>query len=135
MNVLIVFYSRNGVTEKLALAAAVGAVQGRAAIRLRRLPPMPDDQAGDDQPEWHENRRRMELDYVAPKEADAVWANAIIVGAPARLRTSSSVLKQYADSLADIGAQAKMIPLDVSLDLDGARLFGRRVAESHGSPQ
>ena len=35
--VLVIFYSRCGSTEKLALAAAVGAVQSRAAIRLRRV--------------------------------------------------------------------------------------------------
>jgi len=38
VNVVVVFYSRTGSTERLALAAAVGAVQGRALIRLRRLP-------------------------------------------------------------------------------------------------
>ena len=38
VNIVVTFYSLHGLTEKLALAAAVGAVQGRANIRLRRLP-------------------------------------------------------------------------------------------------
>ena len=37
VNVLVIFYSRSGATETLALAAAVGAVQARGSIRLRRL--------------------------------------------------------------------------------------------------
>ena len=38
INVLVIFSCRSGSTEKLALAAAVGAVQARANIRLRLLP-------------------------------------------------------------------------------------------------
>jgi hypothetical protein len=37
INVLVTFWSRTGVTEKLALAAALGAVQAKANIRLRWL--------------------------------------------------------------------------------------------------
>ena len=37
VNVLVVFWSRTGVTEKLALAAALGAVQANANIRFRWL--------------------------------------------------------------------------------------------------
>ena len=46
MNVLVVFCSRTGRTEKLALAAAVGAVQARANIRLRWLREAADDRGG-----------------------------------------------------------------------------------------
>jgi len=37
VNVLVVFYSRYGETERLALAAGLGAIQEEANIRLRRL--------------------------------------------------------------------------------------------------
>jgi len=36
--VVVTFYSRGGTTERLATAAAVGAVQMRAGIRMRRVP-------------------------------------------------------------------------------------------------
>jgi hypothetical protein len=68
VNVLVVFCSGVEAIEQLALAAAVGAVQGRANIRLRRLPDQPDE--------------AMNWEYVSPRDADAEWADAILVGAP-----------------------------------------------------
>ena len=69
--VLVVFYSRCGETEKLALAAAVRAVQARANIRLRRLPDVTE--SGD----CKEETARMKKEYVAPAEADIEWAESI----------------------------------------------------------
>jgi len=75
INVLVIFYSCCGNTEKLALAAAVGAVQARANIRLRRL-----TDSAEDIPECREALTRMRKEYVSPKAADVVWADAVIVG-------------------------------------------------------
>jgi hypothetical protein len=71
MNVLVIFYSCTGATEKLALAAAVGAIQARANIRLRRLP---DQSSGNE-----EDLLRMRREYVPPTAPDAAWADAVIV--------------------------------------------------------
>jgi NAD(P)H dehydrogenase (quinone) len=75
INVLVIFCSRSGLTEKLALAAAVGAVQARANIRLRRLPVDDEESA-----ESNEPLARMRREYVPPTPADAMWADAVIVG-------------------------------------------------------
>ena len=75
MNVLVIFASCSGATEKLALAAAVGAVQARANIRMRRLP-----DSCEDRPEWREAVARMRREYVPPTPADALWADAVIIG-------------------------------------------------------
>jgi hypothetical protein len=72
MNVLVIFSSSTGATEELALAAAVGAVQARANIRLRRLT---DQDTGSG-----ESVVRMRREYVPPTAADSVWADAIIIG-------------------------------------------------------
>jgi len=72
INVLVIFDSCSGATETLALAAAVGAVQARANIRMRRLP--------DNSPESNETLARMRREYVPPTAADALWADAVIVG-------------------------------------------------------
>ena len=77
MNVLVIFSSSSGRTEKLALAAAVGAVQARANIRLRRLP--------DDSAESGADLARMRREYVPPTQADTLWADAIIVGQNGRI--------------------------------------------------
>ena len=92
IHVLVVFYSRCGATERLALAAAVGAVQERAAIRLRRLPDSVDTNPIEESAECRENLRRMHKEYVSPMEADVVWAEAIIFVLPPRLKTSPAKL-------------------------------------------
>ena len=79
VNVVVVFYSRYGKTEKLALAAGLGAVQARANIRLRRLKDLADAQTIGRDSHWKENLERMLLDYVAPREVDAEWADLILV--------------------------------------------------------
>src|SRR6478736_1808426 len=75
VNVLLVFQSRTGRTERLILAAAVGAVQSRASIRLRRLPSASE---GSDEPD--ETLDRMLREYVPPTLADTKWADAVIIG-------------------------------------------------------
>jgi hypothetical protein len=71
MNVLVIFSSCTGATEKLALAAAVGAVQAKANIRLRRLP----DQSSVN----GEDLIRMRREYVPPTARDTAWADAVII--------------------------------------------------------
>ena len=75
VNVLVIFSSRHGSTEKLALAAAVGAVQARGNIRLRRLA-----DPGEDAAEIGEALARMRKEYVPPTQVDVLWADAVIIG-------------------------------------------------------
>jgi NAD(P)H dehydrogenase (quinone) len=97
VNVVVVFQSRLGSTERLALAAAVGAVQGRAFIRLRWLPE-----------EDAENCARMSREYVAPRESDAEWAEAILVGMPEKRTAISPEFEKYFDSLGQLQARGKL---------------------------
>ena len=75
MNVLVIFCSSGEITEQLALAAAVGAVQSRASIRIRRLPADEEEPASGKEP-----LTRMQREYVPPTRADAIWADAVIIG-------------------------------------------------------
>ena len=83
INVLIVFYSRYGTAERIALAAGVGAIQARANIRLRRVADQADALTIDATPAWRENLDRMNRDYVAPRPADPQWADVIVLATPA----------------------------------------------------
>jgi hypothetical protein len=65
--VLVLFQSDTEVTEQLALAVAVGAVEAQAAIRLRRL-------AAPNAPEIAHKG------YGKLQEADLLWADTIAVG-------------------------------------------------------
>ena len=75
VNVLVIFYCCSGETESLALAAAVGAVQARGSIRMRRL-----TDGGEDIPECRDALSRMRREYIPPAAADVLWADAVIVG-------------------------------------------------------
>jgi hypothetical protein len=66
VNVVVVFNSADETVERLALAAAVGAVQGRALIRLRRFHGTPESR-----------------EYVTPRDPDAEWAHAFVIGGAA----------------------------------------------------
>jgi multimeric flavodoxin WrbA len=157
VNVVVVFYSRFGSTERLALAAAVGAVQARANIRLRRLPDTTPDSGNEETTarieEWRENRARMNREYVAPRESDVAWADAIIVGMPDEREVFSTEFQRYFDSVGKIerkiGASFMQgcwtasfydaigragftaVPVIAEADLvETARMQGRRVAEA-----
>src|SRR6185369_15618286 len=90
VNVVVIFYSCSGETEKLALAAAVGAVQARGSIRMRRL-----TDSGEDSPEHNDDLVRMRREYVPPAAADILWADAVIV---AMKGTISGVAKTAKDA-------------------------------------
>jgi hypothetical protein len=110
--VLITFSCQSGETEALALSAAVGAVQGRALIRLRRLPDI--GMVSD-----NEALLRMRKEYVPPAEKDLLAADALIVVAPSDSPESSLQWKTYLDMvrrLAGAGSLAKKCVAAIGLD-------------------
>jgi hypothetical protein len=144
-NVLVVFYSRYGVTEQLALSAGVGAIQMRGSVRLRRLPDLAEPEAILADAAWSENLERMAKDYIAPREVDAQWANVLILAAP---RDSTAEMERYLESAGDAlrGKTAAVIgtfahaaqrtgltvvpPPDPVDDASAALAYGRRAVES-----
>lgn len=83
VNVLVLFYSRGGDTERLAVLLAEGAVQAGARIRLRRARDLaPEDTIARD-PDWLAARDRMHQEFAAPQPADAAWADVLCCGTPA----------------------------------------------------
>jgi hypothetical protein len=108
IHTLVTFSSRTGVTEKLALAAALGAVQARALIRLRWLRENVDDSTIDGVPEWRENRVRMAKEYIAPREIDFLWADVLVLAMPARDGESSPEWNTYLDGLRVVQSNGKV---------------------------
>jgi multimeric flavodoxin WrbA len=129
--VLVIFYSRSGNTEKLALAAAVGAVQERALIRLRRLPDANPENVIEQFPEYKVALIRMHKEYIAPAEADLLAADAIIFAMPRDLKTSED-WKSHLDLLARLRSEGKLErKLVAALNpgtVEDATAEGRRVA-------
>ena len=121
VHILVVFSCRTGEVEQLALAAAVGAVQERALIRLRRMAD-PTDSPND----------RMSRDYVAPRAADTAWADGFVMAVSGHdlphihalggQEGKPQVWLQERDVLSDSeGAR---------VDRNGARLLGGQVTET-----
>lgn len=109
VNVLIVFYSRNGSTEALAQAIAEGARSQGAEVRLRRAREVVSEEIMSKAPGWKENAARMNKQYEAPSEGDAEWADAIVFGTPTRFGNVSSELKAYVDGLGGLWFHGKLV--------------------------
>jgi NAD(P)H dehydrogenase (quinone) len=108
VNVLIVFYSRDGSIEKMALAVAEGAKAEGADVRLRRVRDIVGPNVMAKVPGWAENSARMHASYPAPSEEDAEWADAVIFGTPTRFGNAAAELKAYIDSLGGLWMQGKL---------------------------
>src|SRR5688500_13505642 len=108
MTVVVTFYSRGGATEALAHAAAVGAVQARAGIRLRRVPDADPDAVLARLPDSSESLRRMHKEYIAPREVDVLAADALIVASPADVDASSPEWSEFVGLLTRLQTEGKL---------------------------
>jgi hypothetical protein len=99
--VLVTFSCQSGETEKLALGAAVGAVQARALIRLRRIPDA-------DPTSQNAEAVRMRKEYVAPAEADVVGADALILAAGAETNVHSAPWQDFLNLLQRLSGEDKL---------------------------
>ena len=99
--VLIIFSCQTGETEKLALSAAVGAIQGRALIRLRRLPDPDSSQTS-------ETLARMRKEYVPPKEPDIAGADVVILASDSSCDSSSEPWSTFLTDLRKLRTQGKL---------------------------
>ena len=125
VNVLVVFYSRYGEAERLALAAGLGAIQEEANIRLRRLADRADAGTIGADAAWAASLARMQRDYVTPRPADPVWADLIILATPA---ASDGEVERYAASLPECGPMAGKLAAPLAAKNDSGVL--RRVYAS-----
>jgi len=121
IKVLVVFYSRYGETERLALAAGLGAIQEEANIRLRRLPDRADAATIAADGQWSAALARMQRDYVAPRPADPVWADVIILATPPR---SDGEVDAYCASLPECGPMAGKLAAPLTAGNDAGVLRG-----------
>jgi NAD(P)H dehydrogenase (quinone) len=131
VNVLVIFYSRYGVTEKLALAAGVGAIQARANIRLRRLADLAGPETIQSDSPWSENLERMKKDYIAPREVDVQWADVLILAAP---RDCTAEMERYLNSARELlkGKIAAVLGREVA---DAAARAGLSLVPADEDPQ
>ena len=99
VRLLIVFYSRSGSVEALAVAAAEAARDAGAVVRLRRAREVVDDRAMAKVDGWTENAARQNRLYEAPTHEDAEWADAMMFGTPCYFGVMATELKAFFDLL------------------------------------
>jgi hypothetical protein len=91
--ILVIFQTTQERTENLALAVALGAVQGGADIRLRHLDPSPSSEL-------------THREYGILREADLLWADGLVVGVEAE--SPGEELKQFTNIIRELGEQRKL---------------------------
>ena len=96
---LIVFYSRSGSVETLAEAAAEGAREKGAIVRLRRVREVVDEATMAKSKGWLENAQRQNARFETPSLDDAEWADAILFGTPCYFGAMATELKSFLDQL------------------------------------
>ena len=104
VTVVVAFYSRCGSTETRALTAAVGSVNARALIRMRRMPDPADADGGGCAAET----ARMHKEYVPPTEGDIVGAEALIVAVPPGFGADAPVWTPLTRTLSALASQNKL---------------------------
>jgi hypothetical protein len=120
ITVVVTFYSRDGSAEKLAHAAAVGCVQARALIRLRRVADADPNAVLERLPDSRESLRRMHKEYVAPREADVVAADALIVASPPDIDVSAPEWSEYVELLERLHSEGRLAGKVVAAIPNGA---------------
>ncbi len=99
VKLLIVFYSRSGSTEALAVAAAEAACEAGAEVRLRRAREVVPAAVIDKVEKWRREADRMNGLHPEPETDDALWADAILFGTPCYFGAMATELKAFLDQL------------------------------------
>jgi NAD(P)H dehydrogenase (quinone) len=106
--VVVIFYSRDGETERLAHAAAVGAVQARAGIRLRRMPDIDAQAALERYAASRDTLQRMHREYIAPREGDLIAADGVILASRDDMDASAPEWRPLVGMLAKLHAEGRL---------------------------
>ncbi|MEY9886484.1 NAD(P)H dehydrogenase (quinone) [Catenulispora sp. MAP5-51] len=93
-NVAVIYHSRKGTQHALALAAAAGARDAGATVRLLRIPAID----ADSQVLFDDDGRRPP----APTHDDLLWADGIVWGTPTHYGNVSASFKRFIDSTSDL---------------------------------
>jgi hypothetical protein len=140
--VVVIFYSRGGATERLAHAAAVGAVQARAGIRLRRMPDADPQATLERYPSSREALQRMHREYVAPREADILAADGLVLASRDDMDAAAPEWRPLVELLAKLHGEGRLAGKAAGVVRNAAsesfsallRQHGFDVAEADGDP-
>lgn len=100
-NVTIVYYSSTGTIHQLAAAVCDGATDAGATVRLRQAAETDPVDAIIGHRTWM-GHLAATADVPHPTHDDVLWADAVILGSPARFGNVAAQLKFFVDGLAEL---------------------------------
>jgi NAD(P)H dehydrogenase (quinone) len=107
VKVAVIYYSATGNVHQLAQAAADGAEQIGATVRLRKVRELAPPEAIRSNPQWVAAAEATRNVLEATVD-DLVWADVVLFGTPTRYGTMTSQLKQFIDTTGPVWQQGKL---------------------------
>ena len=107
INAAVIYYSSTGTVSALARAAAEGAGEAGAQVRLRKVRELAPPAAIDANPAW---RRHLvdTADVVEAELDDLDWAHVVLFGTPTRFGNAASQLRAFIDTTGRLWQQGKL---------------------------
>lgn len=108
VHVAVIYYSSTGTVHALATAAVEGAEQAGAEVRLRRVAETAPPDAIAARAEW---ARHLEItaDVAEATLDDLVWADAVLLGTPARFGNAASQLRAFLETTGGLWQQGDLV--------------------------
>lgn len=107
VNVAVIYYSATGNVYQLARAAAEGATESGAEVRLRKVRELAPPEAIDGNPAWSLTARET-ADVLEASLDDLAWAEVVLFGTPTRYGAIAAQLKQFIDTTGPLWQQGKL---------------------------
>lgn len=107
VKVAVIYYSATGTVHALAQAAADGAQQTGAQVRLRRVAELAPASAIGANPAWQQHHEASSS--VAEATVDDVgWADVVLIGTPTRFGVPASQLTAFLDTVGPLWQQGRL---------------------------
>jgi len=107
VNAAVIYYSATGAVHTMARAAAEGAAEAGAEVRMHRVRELAPASAIELNPAWAEHLRAT-ADVPEATLDDLAWADVVIFGTPTRFGTPASQLKAFIDTTGPLWQQGKL---------------------------
>ncbi|MET0233036.1 MAG: NAD(P)H:quinone oxidoreductase [Kibdelosporangium sp.] len=107
VNAAIIYYSATGTVHSLAQAAAEGAEEAGAQVRLRKVAETAPPEAINARPAWVQHIRAT-AGVAEARHDDLAWADVVLFGTPTRFGNVSAQLKAFIDTTGPLWAQGEL---------------------------
>lgn len=108
IKIAVIYYSATGTNHQLAQAAAAGAKEAGAAVRIRRAKELAPKEAMATNPAWIAHHEAT-CDTVPEATLDDLdWADGIIFSVPTRFGGIAAQMKQFLDTAGPLWGQGKL---------------------------